>query len=116
MRKALCVLTILIFCVSFISPAFPQDDSGRKIIKEGLIGAGVGAISASASGGKAGKGALIGAGTNIVGNALFDAFTNPSQTPGTGSSSLYDQGYQEGYKQGYRDGYGFGYQEGFKSK
>ncbi len=57
-----------------------EDDSSRNILKQGLLGAGVGAISASASGGKAGKGALIGAGTNVIGGALLDTLTSgPSQ-------------------------------------
>jgi len=57
----------------------PQENPNQKIIKQGLLGAGVGAISASASGGKAGKGALIGAGTNIIGGALLDTLMSPSQ-------------------------------------
>jgi hypothetical protein len=58
----------------------PQEDPNKKIIKQGLLGAGVGAISASASGGKAGKGALIGAGTNVIGGALLDTLMGPSTT------------------------------------
>ncbi len=57
----------------------PQEDPNKKIIKSGLLGAGTGAIAASASGGNAGKGALIGAGTNIIGGALLDSLTGPSQ-------------------------------------
>jgi hypothetical protein len=58
----------------------PQEDPNKKILKSGLLGAGVGAISASASGGKAGTGALIGAGTNVIGGALLDTLTaSPSQ-------------------------------------
>jgi hypothetical protein len=41
--------------------------------------AGVGAFSAGASGGKAGTGALIGAGTNIIGGALLDTLLAPQQ-------------------------------------
>lgn len=55
------------------------EDPNKKILKQGLLGAGVGAISASASGGKAGKGALIGAGTNVIGGALLDSLMGPSQ-------------------------------------
>ena len=55
----------------------PQEDYNKKIIKQGLLGAATGAIAAEASGGKAGKGALIGAGTNIIGGALFDMLTTP---------------------------------------
>lgn len=61
----------------YYAPA-PQEDPNKKIIKSGLLGAGVGAISASASGGKAGQGALIGAGTNVIGGALLDTLTGPS--------------------------------------
>ncbi len=62
----------------YYQQAAPQQDPNQKIIKQGLLGAGVGAISASASGGKAGKGALIGAGTNVIGGALLDTLM-PSQ-------------------------------------
>ena len=57
----------------------PAEDPNKKIIKNGLLGAGVGAISASASGGKAGKGALIGAGTNVIGGALLDSLMGSGQ-------------------------------------
>jgi hypothetical protein len=69
--------------LTFVVPAaaaLADDDSSRNIIKQGLLGAGVGAISASASGGKAGKGALIGAGTNVIGGALLDTLM-PSSKP-----------------------------------
>jgi hypothetical protein len=51
------------------------EDPNRRIIHQGLLGAGVGAISSYASGGKGGKGALIGAGSNIIGTALFEILT-----------------------------------------
>jgi hypothetical protein len=57
----------------------PQESSSSKIIKQGLVGAGSGALAAGMSGGNAGKGALIGAGTNVIGSALLDAITTPSQ-------------------------------------
>ncbi len=58
----------------------PQQESGSsKILKQGLLGAGTGAIAAGASGGKAGQGALIGAGTGILGSMLLDSMTQPSQ-------------------------------------
>src|SRR5438045_3651442 len=56
-----------------------NEDPNKKILKSGLLGAGVGAISAEASGGKAGTGALVGAGTNVIGGALLDTLTTPSQ-------------------------------------
>ena len=65
--------------VYYSQPAPPRQNANQNIIKQGLLGAGVGAISASASGGKAGKGALIGAGTNVIGGALLDSLFSPSQ-------------------------------------
>lgn len=57
----------------------PQESGTQKVLKQGLVGAGTGALSAGMSGGKAGQGALIGAGTNIIGNALLDTITQPPQ-------------------------------------
>ena len=61
--------------------SYSDEDPNKKIIKNGLLGAATGAIASSASGGKAGKGALIGAGTNVIGGALLDSLTGPSQAP-----------------------------------
>lgn len=58
-----------------------QEDYNKKVIKQGLLGAATGAIAAEASGGKAGQGALIGAGTNVIGGALLDMLTSPSPQP-----------------------------------
>ncbi|MFA4982376.1 MAG: glycine zipper family protein [Candidatus Omnitrophota bacterium] len=57
----------------------PQQSGTSQVLKQGLLGAGTGAIAAGASGGKAGQGALIGAGTGIIGGALLDAISQPSQ-------------------------------------
>lgn len=53
------------------------EDPNKKVLKQALVGAGVGAIAAETSGGKAGQGALIGAGTNVIGSAILDALTSP---------------------------------------
>lgn len=57
----------------------PQESGASKVIKQGLLGAGTGALASGMSGGSAGKGALIGAGTNVIGGALLDMMTQPSQ-------------------------------------
>jgi len=62
----------------YTSGVSSMNDPNRQIIRQGLLGAGVGALSAGASGGKAGSGALIGAGTTIIGGALFDMLFSPS--------------------------------------
>lgn len=58
-----------------------QDDYNKRIIKQGLLGAATGAIAAETSGGKAGTGALVGAGTNVLGGALLDMLTAPQSQP-----------------------------------
>ena len=57
----------------------PQESSTQKVLKQGLVGAGTGALASGMSGGNAGQGALIGAGTSVIGSALLDAMTQPSQ-------------------------------------
>ncbi len=57
----------------------PQESSSSKMLKQGLLGAGTGAIAAGASGGNAGQGALIGAGTGVIGGMLLDSLSQPSQ-------------------------------------
>ncbi len=53
-----------------------REDPNRRILRQGLIGAATGAISAEVSGGKAGTGALVGAGTNVIGSALLELLSS----------------------------------------
>jgi outer membrane lipoprotein SlyB len=62
---------------SVYSQPSAQSEQNKKLLKNAVLGAATGAIAAEASGGKAGKGALIGAGTNVIGGALFDMLTAP---------------------------------------
>ena len=82
-KLGFCILAILFTIDSMAGFGHAQDDNTKNVLKQGLLGAGVGAISSSASGGNAGQGALIGAGTSVIGSALLDAITGPS----TSSSS-----------------------------
>jgi len=77
----ICVILMISLVSVFLTGAvYGQDeDQTRNVLKQGLLGAGTGAIAAGASGGKAGQGALIGAGTAVIGNALLDTLTQPSQ-------------------------------------
>ena len=78
MKKTLLGLLLITVYLTTAAWAY-EEDPNKKIIKNGLLGAGVGAISASASGGNAGKGALIGAGTNVIGGAVLDSlFSSPA--------------------------------------
>jgi hypothetical protein len=78
-KKYLPFMMFVVVCLAAM-PAYCQDDDTRNILKQGLLGAGTGAIASSASGGNAGQGALIGAGTNVIGGALLDAITTPSSS------------------------------------
>lgn len=59
---------------------YQQQDQNKNILKQAVIGAGVGAVASSASGGSTGKGALIGAGTNVIGSALSGYVDQPAAT------------------------------------
>lgn len=125
--KVLCMILVLTFVLGLIAPVLAAEDS-RGILKEGLLGAATGAIASSASGGKAGKGALIGAGVNVIGGALLDTVTAPSQpqqqvqqvpvqaVPAQAAPSPYQQGYNDGYQAGFQVGYEKGYAAGAAAK
>lgn len=98
------------------------NSSSTDILKQGLLGAGSGAVGGAASGAKGGdiwKGALAGAGVNIVGGALLDSFSGEkvSSTQRVDSSTsrdAYSQGYEDGYQNGYKAGYTQGYKDGLR--
>ncbi len=131
MRKMICIGIILGFVVMSVLPVFAQnnDDTSRNILKEGILGAATGAVAAGASGGKAGKGALIGAGTNVIGGALLDTMTGPSQKQVPQQAPVYvtpapqpvyvtpvPQPVSTDYQRGYQDGFRAGYQEGLNAR
>jgi len=74
-----------------------QDEQNKTILKEGLVGAGVGAVAAGTSGGSAGKGALIGAGTNVIGNALVNTLTSNQSQPSQPQVQYVQQVPERGY-------------------
>lgn len=115
MKIMLVVTLSLVIAVSLMSSlAFAADN--RNILKEGLLGAATGAIASEASGGKAGKGALVGAGVNVIGGALMDSLSGqPAQQVDEeygSSQQVYQKGFQDGFEQGRRAGYKEGYKEG----
>lgn len=97
-----------------------DSDSTRNLLKEGLLGAGAGAVGGAASGAKGKdlwKGALAGAGVNVVGGALLDSLSgekveNVKQVDASTSRDAYSGGYEEGYRNGYKAGYTEGYRDG----
>lgn len=101
--------------------ALSDEKTTQKLLKGGLLGAATGAVASEASGGKAGKGALVGAGVNIIGGMLFDAMSGEKvekveTVEGMGPTEAFQRGYQSGYQQGFEKGYGEGYQAGLGYK
>ncbi len=127
-------ITIILISVSVILVCALQVEAQKRssdILKEGLLGAGAGAVGGAASGAKGGdiwKGALAGAGVNVVGGALLDSISgehvrnqgNVQQMPsqdayGAGYNDGYNNGYKAGYAAAYKEGYNEGYKEGLKA-
>ncbi|MFH1309563.1 MAG: hypothetical protein ABIH85_02650 [Candidatus Omnitrophota bacterium] len=119
MKTWLLICFILVFGIFVFTSgaAFSAGKSSSDLLKEGLLGAGAGAIGGAASGAKGGnvwKGALAGAGVSIIGGALLDSLSGEkvndvnsvdSISPRTAYSDGYEAGYGNGYKKGYSDGY-----------
>lgn len=121
------VFFVLILVAAFVAVfplagAFAGNNSSSDILKQGLLGAGAGAVGGAASGAKGGdlwKGALAGAGVNVVGGALLDSISgekvqNTQQVDNMDSRNAYQEGYQDGYGNGYKKGYTDGYKDGMK--
>ena len=98
------------------------DSSSSDILKQGLLGAGSGAVGGAASGAKGGnlwKGALAGAGVNIVGGALLDSISGQKveetkNVDNMNSQTAYSDGYQSGYANAYKAGYTEGHRDGLQ--
>ncbi len=105
------VVLLLAFTMPLEVMAGSRDSS--DLLRQGLLGAGAGAVGGAASGAKGRdvwKGALAGAGVNIIGGKV----DNTQRVDSTAPRDAYSQGYQEGYQNGYKAGYTEGYKEGLK--
>ena len=103
-KKISSVLAAALFFFFTANSAHSDEEGTRNVLKQGLLGAGTGAIASGASGGNAGTGALIGAGTGVIGGALLDAITTPSSSSSSGRRSPPPQQAQYYDDQGYDDG------------
>ena len=128
-KVLLCIILVALMVLMSFSEGFAQRrKTSSDLLREGLLGAGAGAVGGAASGAKGGdiwKGALAGAGVNIVGGALLDSMSGnqvdttdrvDSVSPRTAYSDGYEAGYQNGYKKGYTEGYKDGLQESYKGR
>jgi len=121
MKKLFAGLSIVTFAVSFlfVAPVTCAAEDGSDVLKQGLLGAGAGAVGGWASGAKSKnvwKGALAGAGVNVVGNAILDSSSNEhvSTTNEVQAMPNNQEAFTNGYKEGYNNGYKEGYVEGLK--
>jgi hypothetical protein len=118
MKKIFIIFLVFIFLAA-TKIAFAED---RDILREGFLGAGAGAIGGLASGAKGRnvwKGALAGAGVNVVGGALLDSMSgehveNVKTVQSMPAQDAYASGYKEGFSNGYKQGYTEGYKDGVK--
>jgi len=121
MRTIITIAAIALLIVTFCKIGICDEETAQKLLKGGLLGAATGAVASGASGGNAGKGALVGAGVNIVGGMLFDAMSGKQvekveNVQSMDSTNAFQQGYQAGYQQGFEKGYSEGYKSGLEYK
>ena len=116
------VLLGAFFIALLAIPVKAEERSAGDFLLDAALGAGEGAIVGKASGGKAGKGALIGAGTGLAREAIIkpmihggaSGMSRGEATTTTRSRVVeeeemavdpYTKGYQDGFKEGYNQGY-----------
>jgi hypothetical protein len=124
MGRYIAVLSIFALAFSLADFAWADEEGTKKVLKEGLLGAGAGAVGGWASGAKTGdvwKGALAGAGVNIVGDALLDAISGErvesvDKVSRLDAQNAYKDGYKEGYANGYKQGYTAGFKDGVEAQ
>jgi len=94
-------LLVMVFAVLLGTANIGFAQKGNiDIIRQGLLGAGAGAIASSVSGGKSDNlwiGALTGAGVNIIGGSLLDIITEKNDT-GTVPAAGYYNSYSPAYR------------------
>jgi len=121
MKRGIVLLTLAFIIVPLAAANAGQKTTG-DLLREGLLGAGAGAVGGAASGGDSGdlwKGALAGAGVNVVGGAVLDSITGEEvstveNVQSMNSKDAYSSGYSEGFTNGFKQGYMQGYKEGLK--
>lgn len=120
-NKILIVIIVLSFSIASSLPVFAERRSS-DLLRQGLLGAGAGAVGGAASGAKGRdvwKGALAGAGVNILGGMLLDSISgekvrSESHVKEKGSTDAYGMGYQDGFNNGFKSGYMSGFKDGVR--
>jgi hypothetical protein len=79
--KKIIMMVVVLGLISGFAGAAKAEGGSIAVIRQGLLGAGTGAVATAMSGAKGDdiwKGALVGMGVNVVGGALLDIITTPS--------------------------------------
>ena len=125
-KKAMVVTVAVLFALGFMGmgsqkSSAEQKDAGSFLL-DAALGAGEGAIVGKASGGKAGKGALIGMGTALGRQAIVKPILQGGMQPSvkttvppSPSQEVYEQRGVDPYQMGWEEGFKKGYEQGFKS-
>jgi len=122
MKKEIFIFSLVIIFLMISAVSHAKSKSSSDLLREGLLGAGSGAVGGLASGAAGGdvwKGALAGAGVNIVGGALLDSISgekvdSTNNVNSMDSQDAYSAGYKAGFNNGYKQGYTQGYKDGIK--
>lgn len=116
MKKGIVILLVLALTL-MIGVPIVRALSAEDILESGILGGGTGAIAAGASGGKAGKGALIGMGTGIAGSALLNALKGDKpHHEKQEAMDIHKEGYSDGFADGYKKGYTDGWDAAMQKK
>mgnify|MGYP003394945239 CR=1 FL=1 len=126
MKHLSILIIVCLLSITLYSTAYADNIA---VLKQGLLGAGTGAVASAMSGGRGDRiwqSALAGAGITVVGGAFLDMLTGERvdtvtyvrntrpavvvtpirrARPNTSYRRVYKQGFRNGYSQGYRDGY-----------
>ncbi len=125
-KKAMVVTVAVLFALGFMGMGSQRSSAEQKdagsLLLDAALGAGEGAIVGKASGGKAGKGALIGAGTGLAREAIIKPMLQGGMQPSVRttvppppSQEVYEQRGADPYQMGFEEGFKKGYEQGFKS-
>ena len=125
-RRTVAVTVAVLFALGFMGMGSRQTSAEQKdassFLLDAALGAGEGAIVGKASGGKAGKGALIGMGTALGREAIIKPILQggvqpavKTTVPPSPSQEVYEQRGVDPFQMGWEEGFKKGYEQGFKS-
>ena len=125
-KKTGVVALAVLFALGVMGMASRNSSAEQKdansFVTDALVGAGEGALIGKLSGGKPGKGALIGVGSAVAREAIIKPMLQGGMQPSVKttvppppSQEVYEQRGVDPYQMGFEEGFKKGYEQGFKS-